>query len=366
MSVRRTRHEPFTTRTEPFTPEQFGAMPEPYTTRSHDWRHGLELDTTAETAYQTIVENPGTSTEKLAELMAISEVTVRFALEHLARLELITREDGCEGWTAIEPEVGLAALLARQQAELARHQQQVEDSRLTVARLLTSCGQRNAQDGAGVEWVIGGHAVRDRTARLAADCREEYLSLRLAGQPLTRTLDSARTIDEDILERGVPSRSIVLDSARNDKPTLAYLRWEIGAGADVRTLPTLPARVRIFDRRHAVVSVGNLTGIAGALTVSCDAVVDSFVTLFSKLWAEAEPLGDCRPRRGDALSSQEVHILKLWAQGHTDASAARRMEVSLRTVRRLSDRLAERLGTRSRFQLGVVAIAKRLIDPAEL
>lgn len=340
--------------------------PEPFNRVSPDWRQGFELDTTAESVYQNVVENPNVSTEKLAELMALSEVTVQFALEHLARLELITRVAGCDGWTAIEPEVGLAALLARQQAELARHQQQVEDSRLTVARLLASCGQRSAQDAAGVEWVIGGSAVRARTARLAADCREEYLSFRLAGQPSTRALDSARTIDEDILARGVPSRSIVLDSVRNDKPTMAYLRWEIGAGADVRTLPTLPARVRIFDRRHAVVSVSNLTGMAGALTVGCDAVVDSFVTLFSKLWAEAEPLGDCRPRRGDNLSSQEVHILKLWAQGHTDASAARRMEVSLRTVRRLSDRLAERLGTRSRFQLGAVAIAKRLIDPAEL
>ncbi|MEU8269177.1 helix-turn-helix transcriptional regulator [Sphaerisporangium sp. NPDC049002] len=339
------------------TPERFNGW-------SHDRRQGFELDTTAESVYQTVVENPNASTEKLAELMALSEVTVQFALEHLARLELITREAGYDGWTAIEPEVGLAALLARQQAELARHQQQVEDSRLTVARLLASCGQRSAQDAAGVEWIIGGAAVRARTARLADDCREEYLSLRLAGH--TPALDSARTIDEDILARGVLSRSIVLDSVRNDKPTMAHLRREIGAGADVRTLPTLPARVRIFDRRHAVVSVSNLTGMAGALTVGCDVVVDSFVTLFSKLWAEAEPLGDCRPRRGGDLSSQEVHILKLWAQGHTDASAARRMEVSLRTVRRLSDRLAERLGTRSRFQLGAVAIAKRLIDPAEL
>jgi|1185.fasta_scaffold16780_2 DNA-binding CsgD family transcriptional regulator len=334
--------------------------PEPFHEWSHDERPGFELDATTESVYQNVLENPGVSTEKLAELMARSEVTVQFALEHLARLELITHDPHADGWTAVEPEAGLAALLARQQAELARHQQQVEDSRLTAARLLAMCSRRGPQDPAGVEWIVGGPEVRARTAALADECQEEYLSLRPAGE------FAARTLDGDILARGVGSRSLVLDSVRNDKPAMACLRREMGAGADVRTLPTLPARVRIFDRRYAVVSVSNLTGMAGALVVNSDAVVHSFVTLFAKLWAEAEPLGDCRPRRGDKLSPQEVHILRLWAQGHTDASAARRMEVSLRTVRRLSDRLSERLGTSSRFQLGAVAIAKKLIDPAEV
>ena len=338
---------------------------EPFNGWSPEGRKGFELDATAESVYRRVVENPHVSTEKLAELMACGEVNVQFSLEHLARLQLITRDVDLDGWTAVEPEAGLAALLARQQAELARHQQQVEDSRLMVARLLTTCSQRKPQDPAGVEWIIGGPAVRARTAGLAAECREEYLSLRPAGHLPAGTLD-ARTIDGDASADGVESRTIVLDSVRNDKPAMAHLRWEMGAGADVRTLPTLPARMRIFDRSHAVVSVSNLTGVAGALIVSCDDVVHSFVTLFSKLWAEAEPLGDCRPHRGDALSPQEVHILRLWAQGHTDASAARRMEVSLRTVRRLSDRLTERLGTSSRFQLGAVAIAKKLIDPADV
>ncbi|MDN3356439.1 LuxR C-terminal-related transcriptional regulator [Actinomadura sp. DC4] len=337
--------------------------PESFSAWSYDGRPNLELDATAESVYQSVLENPGVSTEKLAELMALSEVTVQFALEHLARLELVACGAGDDGWTAVEPETGLAALLARQQAELARHQQQVEDSRLTAARLLATCSQRRPQDPAGVEWIVGAPEVRARTARLAAECQEEYLSLRPGQSP---AFDDARTVDEDVLARGIESRSIVLDSVRNDRPAMACLRWEMGAGADVRTLPTLPARVRVFDRRYAVVSVSNLTGMDGALVVSSEAVVHSFVTLFSKLWAEAEPLGDCRPRRGDKLSPREVHILKLWAQGHTDASAARRMEVSLRTIRRLSDRLTERLGTTSRFQLGAVAIAKRLIDPAEI
>lgn len=327
---------------------------------------GFELDATTESLYQTILDHPGVSDGGLAELMAQSEVTARFAVEHLADLGLVTRTTGEDGWTGIEPEVGLAALLARQQGELARHQQQVEDSRLAVARLLATRGRRSSHDALGVEWIVGAPTVRARTAELAAECAAECLSLRAGARPSAQDLDTARTLDQDLVARGVGSRSIVLDSVRNDKQATAALLREAEAGAEIRTLPTLPARVRIFDQRHAVVSVSNLTGVAGELVVSCQAVVHSYVALFAKLWAEAEPLGDRRPHRGDGLSPQEVHILKLWAQGHTDASAARRMEVSLRTVRRLSDRLTERLGTRSRFQLGAVAITRNLIDPAEI
>jgi DNA-binding NarL/FixJ family response regulator len=115
-----------------------------------------------------------------------------------------------------------------------------------------------------------------------------------------------------------------------------------------------------------MVSVSNISGIPAALVVNCEAVIGSFVMLFGKLWTEAEPLSESRPRRRGKVSLQEKHILKLWAQGHTDVSAAHRMDVSLRTVRRLSDRLTERLGAHSRFQLGARAIAQKLIDPADV
>jgi DNA-binding CsgD family transcriptional regulator len=350
----------------PALPDYIKVSPRPFSEWSPPGDDTFELDETFELVYRNVAENPNVSTEKVAMLIELDEAVTSRVIDRLAGLRLITREADYDGWTAIEPEVALAALLARQQAGLARHQQRVEDSRLMVARLLSAWGQHKRAGPAGIEWLIGGPAVWARLAEFADECREESLSLRPAGQLTGKSLDSPRAIDEGMLARGVRSRSIVLDSARNDKPTMAYLRWETGAGGEVCTLPTLPARVWIFDRRYALIPVTNLTGVAGALAVSCDAIVQSFVTLFSMLWADAEPLTDCRPRRHGALSPQEVHILKLWAQGHTDASAARRMQVSLRTVRRLSDRLTERFGAHSRFQLGAAAMALQLIDPVEV
>jgi DNA-binding CsgD family transcriptional regulator len=326
----------------------------------------FELDETAEAVYLTIAENPGADTAKIAELAERGEPPTQHILDNLAALELVTRDALSHGWTVMQADIGLATLLAHQEADLAQHQQQVENIRMRAARFLAARGHRKRSDPAGIEWITGSPEISSRAAGLAADCQDECLSLRPASGLSGTALGSSPGIDADILARSVESRSIILDSARNNKLTMESLRLEARAGTEVRTLPTLPARMRIFDRRYAMVSVSNISGIPAALAVNCEAVIDSFVMLFWQLWTEAEPLKESRPRRQGKMSPQETHVLKLWAQGHTDASAAHRMDVSLRTVRRLSDRLTERLGARSRFQLGATAIAQKLIDPVDM
>ncbi|GGV68738.1 hypothetical protein GCM10010277_78240 [Streptomyces longisporoflavus] len=58
---------------------------------------------------------------------------------------------------------------------------------------------------------------------------------------------------------------------------------------------------------------------------------------------------------GDSLSSTERALLRLAAEGCTDAAAASRLHVSHRTARRMMAALMERLGARSRFEAGVKA-----------
>ena len=56
------------------------------------------------------------------------------------------------------------------------------------------------------------------------------------------------------------------------------------------------------------------------------------------------------------LSSTERALLRLAAEGCTDAAAASRLHVSHRTARRMMAALMERLGARSRFEAGVKAV----------
>ncbi|MET7305353.1 helix-turn-helix transcriptional regulator [Embleya sp. NPDC005575] len=326
----------------------------------------LGMDSVAQGVYLTMVAQPHADVRELAEQLDESDVAIGRALEQLSQLSLVAPGEGATGWMPIEPEVGLAAMLARQQAELARHQLQVEDSRLEVAQLLAAHGRRPQGQVPGVEWLPGEAAVWRRVAELADGCEEEALSLGPTQRLTQAVIEASRPVDESVLRRGAKSRSILLESARNDNAAMPYLRWKTDVLGGVRTLPSLPVWMILIDRRHVVVPVGNFRSVMGGLVCTSESIINAFVALFANLWKEALPLTGARPRTAGQLSLQEQHILRLWARGLTDASAARQMDVSLRTVRRLSDRLTDRFGAHSRFQLGAMAIAEGSIRPEDM
>lgn len=53
------------------------------------------------------------------------------------------------------------------------------------------------------------------------------------------------------------------------------------------------------------------------------------------------------------LSARENHLIELLADGHTDATAARELGVSERTVSTLVRSMMDRFGVDNRFQLGL-------------
>lgn len=333
---------------------------------AEELRTSLGIDSVAQSVYLTMVAQPQASVQKLAEQLDESDIAVSRALERLSHLSLVAPGDGATGWMPVEPEVGLTAVLARQQAELARHQLQVEDSRLKVAQLLATHGRRAPGQVPGVEWLTGEAAVWERVAELAEGCEEEALFLGPTERLTEAVIEASRPVDEVLLRRGAQSRSILLESARNDTAAMPYLRWKMNSVGGVRTLPSLPVWMILIDRRHAVVPVSNFRSVMGGLVCTAESITNAFEALFAKLWEEALPLTEARPRHHGRLSLQEQHILRLWAKGLTDASAARQMDVSLRTVRRLSEKLTERFGAHSRFQLGAMAIAEGGIRAEDL
>lgn len=71
--------------------------------------------------------------------------------------------------------------------------------------------------------------------------------------------------------------------------------------------------------------------------------------------AERREHADGPSTAGSPISPREWQVLQLLAQGCTDEAVARNLGVSLRTVRRTTADLMERLGARSRFQAGLKA-----------
>ena len=97
----------------------------------------LGLTASAERVYREMLVQPQGGVADLADALGIPESEVRDALDQLFELSLVRESaDRPETMHAISPEVGLPQALARQQADLARRQQQVAECQSTVLQLI--------------------------------------------------------------------------------------------------------------------------------------------------------------------------------------------------------------------------------------
>ncbi|MFF9473368.1 LuxR family transcriptional regulator [Streptomyces roseolus] len=317
----------------------------------------LGIQRSEETVYRLVLDHPEEGVAELAARLAWPEERVREALGLLAEARLVAMGDGADRPVPFSPEISFSFLLARAEAELSRRRREVAQAERAVAGILAGyadgTGPRPAHDV--VERVMGLDAVRQRLEELAMGAREECLSLLVGGAQLPDTMDASQPLDQLALERGVKIRSIYQESFRNDQPTVDYVRWHCELGGEVRTVPVVPLLMVIVDRESALVPVDPADGRAGALEVRSPGLVHALTILFDRLWETGTPFGEAPRRDAHDLSPQERELVMLLGIGCTDDIAARRLGVSLRTVRRMSSELMSRLGARSRFEAGVRA-----------
>ncbi|GHE51852.1 LuxR family transcriptional regulator [Streptomyces spiralis] len=321
----------------------------------------LGLDAVAEAIYRGMLTSPHDGVTALATRLGLTEEQVRRGLDRLSELALIQpsgREEGEGiGFRAIGPETAMEVLLARQQAELAAQQMRVEASRAAAAQLIAECSalRPRAVDQAA-EQLIGPEAIRERLAELARTARTEVTTFAPGGAHSAEDLAASRKPNADLLGRGVRMRTVYLDSVRNHAPTLEHVSWLHQHGGQVRTVPDLPIRMIIFDRRQAMLPIDTSDARAGGVVLSGAGTVAALCALFESVWQIAVPLGTTPKCDAKDMPPQERAVLKMLAQGYTDEAIAKRLGVSPRTARRVAANLMERLDARSRFEAGVRAV----------
>jgi DNA-binding NarL/FixJ family response regulator/DNA-binding Lrp family transcriptional regulator len=317
----------------------------------------LGLDTDAERVYRTMLSHPQDGVADLAERLALPEEKVRRGLDRLSELALIRpTADENTGFRAIGPETAMEVLLSRQQADLAAQQMRVEASRAAAAQLIAECSafkQRSAD--ADSERLLGPDEIHECLALLAGRAQNEVTTFAPGGAHTEADLAASRQPNADLISRGIRIRTLYLDSVRNHQPTLDHVDWLNEQGAQVRTTPTLPIRMIIFDQQHAVLPIDTADARAGAVVLHGTGTVAALCALFEGVWQSATPLGALPQAHPTGMPPQESAALKLLAQGHTDEAISKRLGVSPRTARRIAADLMERLDARSRFQAGVHA-----------
>jgi DNA-binding CsgD family transcriptional regulator len=168
-------------------------------------------------------------------------------------------------------------------------------------------------------------------------------------------MEASKPLDQLALERGVAVRSIYQDSFRNDPATRHYVEWLTTLGGETRTVPVLPMLLIVVDRECALVPLDPTDNRRGALALTGAGVVAAVYALFEQLWRTGIPWGQRGGHDQEGLSAVEHELLWLLAQGWTDEVAARKLGLSLRTVRRMASELMARLNAHSRFEAGVRA-----------
>lgn len=323
----------------------------------------FDVDPAAEAVYLAMLERPHAKAAELAGHLGLPEAAVRSALEMLAQLALLrpSWEDPLQ-LRPVSPEVGLEALLARQQAELLERQQQLDRGRAALAVLVADHAGRRRYEQADTERLEGLDAVRERLESLTASTRFELVAFQTGGAQSDAARQASRPLDEVLLERGVAMRTVLLDAARNDAGTVGYAKWLTERGGRVRTAPTLPLRMIVVDRETAIVPIDPEISRAGAVVLHGGGAVTAILALFDHVWGTATPLGAAPARDADGVSAHERTVLQLMATGIGDDAIARRLALSDRTVRRTIADLMDRLDSHSRFQLGVQASLRGWLD----
>ncbi len=203
--------------------------------------------------------------------------------------------------------------------------------------------------------VQGDAELVARAGHLFASARTEFLcaarDLNTWSQPEPRAAIGHRMRATDLV-----SRKLLSPVALADEDDRAHLRLVQSMGALVRISGSrLPHETILIDRRVMILA-GQETPNGREYTVTTSqTLIDGVHSLFEAIWDTAADLDTYL--RGDIpdLDPDGRLILQALGSGLTDASAAKRLGVSLRTYRRRVADLMAKLDADSRFQAGLRA-----------
>ncbi len=268
---------------------------------------------------------------------------------------------------ASNPVVRLTELVASREEALRDHERQVEQLRVMAATLTAEFqADRDRRAVTIMEHLTDPAEIVARLQELYAHGESE-LRIFVTNRQSPQALEAARESDAALIQRGIRVRLLCLESLTNDHAHVEYLQWYTQLGAQIRLVPTLPLRMVLQDEAVAVVAAHGDDPTQGAVIVRGHGIVRALGALFERYWdsgyehdrTSSAPAGS----EVQGLTPAQLEVLRLLAAGAKDDAVARRLGVSVRTVRRISGELSARLGVESRFAFGVEAVRRGWVDP---
>jgi DNA-binding MarR family transcriptional regulator len=303
-----------------------------------------------EEAYRALLTAPGCGVPELAKLLDRDEREVAASVDRLEALGLLTTtSDHPVRLLPTRPDVAVDALVAVRRSELDR-------VRAEARELLSELrAQEQHRPENLVEVIVGQDAIAARFAQLLSGTRDQLLVLDrppYASRPGESDPRVRGLLNEGVVVQGIYSPDSLGVPGGVDE---AYSAAD--AGETSRVHPQLPMKLAVFDRRIALLPLSVDQLVDSALVVHPCALLDALIEMFTLLWDQAVPVVP-----SVKADPTDARLMTLLAAGFKDDAIARQLGLSSRTVGRRVAELMETLGARTRFQAGIHAQRRQLLE----
>ncbi|MFF3415779.1 hypothetical protein ACFYW9_13935 [Streptomyces sp. NPDC002698] len=228
--------------------------------------------------------------------------------------------------------------------------QQAEAAIVRLRQSLTALSRPSSAAGDGQ--TLPDEEVRGLVAQVAGTASGPWLEMRSGAGLRPEVIRDLPAVAAELFERGVELHMLCQHVTRFDPE----LREELGLveeqGGLVRTMETLPGWFLVMSDSLALVPAAGREGVS---VVTDPATVGVLQSVFTDYWLRARPFsqGGWRGARLEDVS-QEVNavIIRMLCTGAKDELVAKRLGMSVRTLRRRIAHMLDGLGAASRFQAG--------------
>jgi sugar-specific transcriptional regulator TrmB len=311
----------------------------------------IGLDEVQEAAYRALVGLGAAEVGDLSHRLGLPEEDAVLVLRRLEGHGLVARSCARPGrWVAAPPGVALPALLTRQRHELKRAESAVA---ALAAEFRAEAAEPAVHDL--IEVVTGADAVAQRFLQLQFGARTEVCAL-VTDKPVA-VQAAANEAEAATAGRGVAYRVVLERSVVTGPNGMTELSAALGRNEQVRVVDRVPTKLLVADGALAMVPLTRHLAQPSALVVHTSGLLESLTGLFEEVWRQAMPLrldgaGTVLEDTPEQPDGMDLRILSLLLAGLTDASAAKQLDLGLRTVQRRVKRLMEIVGVTTRLQLG--------------
>jgi DNA-binding Lrp family transcriptional regulator len=303
-----------------------------------------------EEAYRALLSAPGCEVRQLAERLGRDEQDVVTTVGRLEKLGLLTStSDDPVRLLPTRPDVAVDALVAVRRAELDRVR---AEARVLLSELST---QERYRPENLVEVIVGQEAIAARFAQLLNGTRNQLLVL--DRPPYAAQPDQSDSTVRGLLCEGVVVHGIYSPDSLDIPGGVDEAFSAADAGETSRVHPQVPMKLAVFDRKIALLPLAVDQLVDSALVVHPCALLDALVEMFWLLWDQAVPVVPAAK-----ADPTDARLMTLLAAGFKDDAIARQLALSSRTVGRRVAELMETLGARTRFQAGIHAQRRHLLE----